>query len=320
MFLIMLFLLVFVFVVVVILFKVVCMVLQGYEWMVECFGCYIYIMFFGLYFLILIVYGVGCKVNMMEQVLDVFSQEVIIKDNVVVCVDGVVFFQVFDVFKVVYEVVNLEVVMIVLVQINICIVIGLMDLDELFSQCEVINVQLLSVVDYVINLWGVKVNCIEICDIQFLCDLFDVMVWQMKVECEKCVQILEVEGLCQFEILCVEGEKQVVVFEVEGCKEVVFCDVEVCECLVEVEVKVIEMVFDVIVKGDVQVINYFIVQKYVEVFKELVILLNQKLVLMLMEVSGVIGLIVGVVELVKEVFVKQEEKKVVCVVLLWIGG
>lgn len=251
----------------IVLFKTVRMVPQGYEWTVERFGRYTHTMSPGLHFLIPVVYGVGRKVNMMEQVLDVPSQEVITKDNAVVRVDGVVFFQVLDAAKAAYEVANLEVAMIALVQTNIRTVIGSMDLDESLSQRETINAQLLSVVDHATNPWGIKVNRIEIRDIQPPRDLVDSMARQMKAEREKRAQILEAEA------------------------------------------KATSMVSEAIAQGDVQAINYFIAQKYVEAFRELASSPNQKLVLMPMEASGVIGSIAGVAELAREAFARQEERK-----------
>ncbi len=293
----------------IVLFKTVRMVPQGYEWTVERFGRYTNTMSPGLHFLIPVVYGVGRKVNMMEQVLDVPSQDVITKDNAVVRVDGVVFFQVLDAAKAAYEVAHLEVAMIALVQTNIRTVIGSMDLDESLSQRETINAQLLSVVDHATNPWGIKVNRIEIRDIQPPRDLVDSMARQMKAEREKRAQILEAEGSRQSEILRAEGEKQAAVLEAEGRKEAAFRDAEARERLAEAEAKATAMVSEAIAQGDVQAINYFVAQKYVEAFRELASSPNQKLVLMPMEASGVIGSIAGVAELAREAFAKQEERK-----------
>ena len=304
-----LFSLILAFVAVVIVFKAVRMVPQGYEWTVERFGRYTHTMSPGLHFLIPIVYGVGRKVNMMEQVLDVPGQEVITKDNAAVRVDGVVFFQVLDASKAAYEVANLEVAMIALVQTNIRTVIGSMDLDESLSQREVINAKLLSVVDHATNPWGVKVNRIEIRDIQPPRDLLDAMARQMMAERDKRAQILTAEGL-----------KQAQVLEAEGRKEAAFRDAEARERAAEAEARATQVVSEAIARGDVQAINYFIAQKYVEAFKELATSPNQKLVLMPMEASGVIGSIAGVAELAKEAFARQEEKKTPRAVPPRIGG
>ena len=290
----------------IVLFKTVRMVPQGYEWTVERFGRYTHTLDPGLHFLVPIVYGIGRKVNMMEQVLDVPSQDVITKDNAVVRVDGVVFFQVLDAAKAAYEVANLEVAMIALVQTNIRTVIGSMDLDESLSQREAINAQLLGVVDHATNPWGVKVTRIEIRDIQPPRDLVDAMARQMKAEREKRAQILEAEGLRQAEILRADGEKQAAVLEAEGRKEAAFRDAEARERLAEAEARATSMVSEAIAKGDVQAINYFVAQKYVEAFKELATAPNQKFVLMPMEASGVIGSIAGIAELAKEALSGQQ--------------
>jgi regulator of protease activity HflC (stomatin/prohibitin superfamily) len=291
---------------IIILFKTVRMVPQGFEWTVERFGKYTHTLDPGLHFLFPIVYGIGRKINVMEQVLDVPSQDVITKDNAVVKVDGVVFFQVLDAAKAAYEVSNLEQATIALVQTNIRTVIGSMDLDESLSQRETINAQLLNVVDQATNPWGIKVNRIEIRDIQPPRDLVDAMARQMKAEREKRAQILEAEGSRQSEILRAEGEKQAAVLEAEGRKEAAFRDAEARERLAEAEAKATRMVSDAIAQGDVQAINYFIAQKYVEAFKELATAPNQKFVLMPMESSGIIGSIAGIAELAKEALTKQQ--------------
>jgi regulator of protease activity HflC (stomatin/prohibitin superfamily) len=243
---------------------------------------------------------------MMEQVLDVPSQDVITKDNAVVRVDGVVFFQVLDAAKAAYEVSNLEIATIALVQTNIRTVIGSMDLDESLSQRETINAQLLNVVDHATNPWGIKVTRIEIRDIQPPRDLIDSMARQMKAEREKRAQILEAEGSRQSEILRAEGEKQAAVLEAEGRKEAAFRDAEARERLAEAEARATTMVSKAIAEGDVQAINYFIAQKYVEAFKELATAPNQKFVLMPMESSGIIGSIAGIGELAREALSKQQ--------------
>ena len=285
---------------IIILFKTVRMVPQGYEWTVERFGKYTHTMGPGLHFLIPVVYGVGRKVNMMEQVLDVPSQEVITKDNAVVKVDGVVFFQVLDAAKAAYEVANLEIAMIALVQTNIRTVIGSMDLDESLSQRETINAQLLNVVDHATNPWGVKVTRIEIRDIQPPRDLVDSMARQMKAERERRAVILEAEGHRQSAILRAEGEKQAAILEAEGEKESAFREAEARERLAEAEAKATQMVSDAIAQGDVQAINYFVAQKYVQAFEKLATAPNQKFVLMPMEASGLIGSIGGVAELARQ--------------------
>ncbi|KAF1711302.1 hypothetical protein CSC70_05150 [Pseudoxanthomonas kalamensis DSM 18571] len=285
---------------IIILFKTVRMVPQGYEWTVERFGRYTHTLSPGLHFLIPVVYGVGRKINMMEQVLDVPSQDVITKDNAVVTVDGVVFFQVLDAAKAAYEVANLEVAMIALVQTNIRTVIGSMDLDESLSQRETINAQLLTVVDQATNPWGVKVTRIEIRDIQPPRDLVDAMARQMKAEREKRAQILEAEGMRQSQILRAEGEKQSAILEAEGEKEAAFREAEARERLAEAEAKATQMVSEAIAQGDVQAINYFVAQKYVEAFEKLATAPNQKFVLMPMEASGIIGSLGGIAKLAQQ--------------------
>ncbi|KFA33505.1 membrane protein, partial [Xanthomonas vasicola pv. musacearum NCPPB 4384] len=291
---------------VIVLFKTVRMVPQGYQWTVERFGRYTHTMSPGLHFLVPVVYGVGRKINMMEQVLDVPSQDVITKDNAVVRVDGVVFFQVLDAAKAAYEVSNLEIASIALVQTNIRTVIGSMDLDESLSQRETINAQLLSVVDQATNPWGIKVTRIEIRDIQPPRDLIDSMARQMKAEREKRAQILEAEGSRQSEILRADGEKQAAVLEAEGRKEAAFRDAEARERLAEAEARATQVVSDAIANGSVQAINYFVAQKYVEAFKALATAPNQKFVLMPMESSGIIGSIAGIAELAKEAIGKPD--------------
>ncbi len=291
---------------VVVLFKTVRMVPQGYEWTVERFGKYTHTMDPGLHFLIPIVYGVGRKINMMEQVMDVPSQDVITKDNAVVKVDGVVYFQVLDAAKAAYEVATLEIAILNLVMTNIRTAIGSMDLDESLSKRDEINTKVLVAVDAATHPWGLKVNRIELKDIQPPRDLVDSMARQMKAEREKRANILEAEGFRQAAILKAEGEKQSVILEAEGNKEAAFREAEARERLAQAEAKATEMVSTAIAQGNVQAINYFVAQKYIEAFKALAEAPNQKFVMMPMESAGVIGSLAGIAELAKEALDRQQ--------------
>ena len=293
---------------IVILFKTVRMVPQGYEWTVERFGKYTHTMSPGLHFLVPVVYGVGRKINMMEQVMDVPSQDVITKDNAVVKVDGVVYFQVLDAAKAAYEVAQLEIAILNLVMTNIRTAIGSMDLDESLSKRDEINAKVLVAVDQATHPWGLKVNRIELKDIQPPRDLVDSMARQMKAEREKRANILEAQGFREAAILKAEGEKQSTILDAEGEKEAAFRAAEARERLAEAEAKATQMVSDAIAGGNVNAINYFVAQKYIEAFKALAEAPNQKFVMMPMESSGIIGSIGGIAELAREAMERQGGK------------
>jgi len=244
---------------------------------------------------------------MMEQVLDVPSQEVITRDNAMVTADGVVFFQVLDAAQAAYEVNDLMRAILNLTMTNLRTVMGSLDLDELLSQRDRINTQLLAVVDAATNPWGVKVTRIDIKDISPPRDLVDAMARQMKAERDKRANILDAEGFRQAEILKAEGEKQAAILEAEGRREAAFRDAEAREREAEAEAKATSMVSDAIAKGDVQAINYFVAQKYVESLKEVATSRNSKLILMPLEASGVIGAIGGIAELAKEVLNTKDD-------------
>jgi regulator of protease activity HflC (stomatin/prohibitin superfamily) len=290
---------------IIILFKTVRMVPQGYEWTVERFGRYTHTMTPGLHFLVPVVYGVGRKINMMEQVLEVPSQDVITKDNAVVKVDGIVFFQVLDAAKAAYEVAQLEIATLNLVMTNIRTSIGSMDLDESLSKRDEINAKVLVAVDEATHPWGIKVNRIELKDIAPPRDLIESMARQMKAEREKRANILEAEGFRQSAILKAEGEKQSTILAAEGEREAAFRAAEARERLAQAEAKATEVVSNAIASGNVQAINYFVAQKYIEAFKALAEGPNQKFVLMPMESAGVIGSLGGIAELAKDALNQQ---------------
>jgi regulator of protease activity HflC (stomatin/prohibitin superfamily) len=278
---------------------------QGREYTVERFGRYTRTLRPGLNLIVPVIDSIGNKINMMEQVLDVPSQEIITKDNAMVRVNGVVFFQVIDAAKAAYEISGLDNAILNLTMTNIRTVMGSMDLDELLSKRDEINTRLLGVVDDATTPWGVKVTRIEIKDIDPPVDLVEAMGRQMKAEREKRANILDAEGHRQAEILRAEGEKQAAVLEAEGRREAAFRDAEARERLAEAEAKATTMVSEAIAKGDIQAVNYFVAQKYVEALKDMASADNHKVIMMPLEASNVIGSVAGITELAKEAFAKK---------------
>jgi regulator of protease activity HflC (stomatin/prohibitin superfamily) len=278
---------------------------QGSEGTVERFGRYTKTLRPGLNLIMPVVDRIGAKMNMMETVLDVPTQEIITKDNAMVSVDGVVFYQVLDAAKAAYEVRQLQIAILNLTMTNIRTVMGSMDLDELLSQRDTINAQLLHVVDEATHPWGLKVTRIEIKDIAPPRDLVDSMARQMKAERDKRAAVLEAEGMRQAQVLKAEGEKQAAILQAEGRREAAYRDAEARERAAEAEAKATAMVSEAITKGDVQAINYFIAQRYVDAVSRFADSPNQKLVLMPLEASGVIGAIGGIAELAKQALAKQ---------------
>ncbi len=300
--------LVFVVFVVVLGFMAVRPVSQGMNFTVERFGRYTRTLPPGLHFITPIIDRIGARLNMMETVLDVPTQEVITRDNAMVSVDGVVFFQIIDAARAAYEVNDLNNAILNLVITNIRTVMGSMDLDDVLSKRDDINQRLLGVVDEATTPWGLKVTRIEIKDIAPPRDLVEAMGRQMKAEREKRASILEAEGARQSAILRAEGEKQSRILEAEGRKEAAFRDADARERLAEAEAKATEMVSKAISAGNVQAINYFVAQKYIEALREVAIAPNQKLILMPLEASAVIGSLGGIGEIAKEVFTKGSDR------------
>jgi regulator of protease activity HflC (stomatin/prohibitin superfamily) len=284
------------------LIRAIRMVPQGYNYTVERFGRYTHTLTPGLGIIVPFIDSIGAKQNMMEQVIDVPSQEVITRDNAMVKVDGVTFFQIVDAARATYEVKDLEMAVNNIVMTNIRTVMGSMELDALLSQRDEINHRLLNVVDQAAQPWGVKITRIEIKDIAPPRDLVESMARQMKAERDKRAAVLEAEGLRQAAILRAEGEKQSVVLEAEGRREAAYRDAEARERSAEAEAKATELVSTAISKGNVQAINYFVANNYVKALEALAQSPNQKILMMPVDTSGVLGSIGGIAEIAKEAF------------------
>ena len=280
---------------------------QGMEYTIERFGRYTRSLRPGLGFIVPLVDQVGSKMNMMEQVLDVPSQEVITRDNASVTADGVVFYQVLDAAKASYEVNDLYRAILQLTMTNIRSVMGSMDLDELLSNRDAINARLLTVVDDATTPWGIKVTRIEIKDISPPQDLVDAMARQMKAERDKRATILVAEGEKQSQILKADGEKQAAILRAEGEKEAAFREAEARERLAEAEARATQMVSEAIAKGDLNAINYFIAQRYTEALQTIGAAENQRLVLMPLEASSLIGSLGGIAEVAKQAVATRQE-------------
>lgn len=290
------------FLVVLVIFAGVKQIPQGYNYTVERFGRYTKTLKPGLNIIVPFIDRVGAKLNMMEQVLDVPTQEVITKDNATISADGVTFFQILDASRAAYEVRDLERAVLNLTMTNIRTVMGSMDLDELLSKRDEINDRLLRVVDEAVSPWGMKITRIEIKDINPPTDLVEAMGRQMKAERDKRANILEAEGFRAAEILKAEGEKQSQILQAEGEKEAAFREAEARERLAQAEAEATRMVSEAIRNGDSQAINYFVAQKYTDALTQIASAPNQKVIMMPLEASSLIGSLGGIGSIAKDVF------------------
>jgi len=273
---------------------------QGYVYTIERLGRFTLAAAPGMHLIIPFVDRVGHKVNMMEQVLDIPGQEIITRDNAMVGVDAVVFFQVLDPGKAAYEVSNLYNAIMQLTTTNLRTVMGSMDLDETLSKRDDINARLLSVVDHATAPWGIKITRVEIKDIRPPQDISNAMARQMKAEREKRAQILEAEGLKSAEILRAEGQKQAQILEAEGRREAAFRDAEARERAAAAEAEATRVVSDAIATSGTQALNYFVAQKYTEAVAQFAVSPNAKTILFPVEATQLIGTLGGVGELVKD--------------------
>ncbi len=281
----------------IVVYMAVVTVPQGYEYTLVRFGRYTRTMSPGLTMIVPLIDRIGRKINMMENVLDVPEQEIITRDNAMVTVDGVLFFQVLQAAKAAYEVNNLQGAILNLAMTNIRTVMGSMDLDELLSHRDRINAQLLHVVDEATSAWGVKVTRIEILKIQPPADLVMSMARQMKAEREKRAQILDSEGVRQAEILRAEGEKQAAILEAEGKREAAFRDAEARERLAEAEAFATNEVSQAIATGSIKAINYFVAQRYIAALTAYASAPGEKVLFMPLEATKVIETVNGIQDL-----------------------
>ncbi|MFZ6049055.1 SPFH domain-containing protein [Pseudomonas sp. CR3202] len=275
---------------------------QGFEWTVERFGRYTNTLKPGLNIIVPVMDRIGRKLSVMESVLDVPPQEAISADNAIVTIDAVCFFQVVNAAQAAYEVNDLEHAIRNLVMTNIRTVLGSMELDAMLSQRDAINERLLRTVDEATAPWGIKVTRIEIKDITPPADLVEAMASQMKAERLKRAQILEAEGRRQAEILTAEGEKQAQILKAEGQRQAAFLEAEARERAAQAEAAATRVVSEAIAQGNVQAVNYFVAQKYVEALGRLASANNSKVVLMPLEASQVIGAVGGIGEIVRATF------------------
>ncbi|MBB6061753.1 regulator of protease activity HflC (stomatin/prohibitin superfamily) [Thermosipho japonicus] len=240
------------------------------------------------------------KVDLREHVIDVPPQEVITKDNVVVTVDAVIYYEITDAYKAVYNVSNFEFATIKLAQTNLRNVIGELELDQTLTSREEINTKLRTVLDEATDKWGIRITRVEIKKIDPPKDIMEAMSKQMKAERTKRAAILEAEGIRQSEILKAEGQKQAAILKAEGEAEAIKKVAEANKYKLIAEAQgqgeAIMLVFKSIHEGNPT--NDVIAVRYLETLKEMANG-NATKIFLPMELSGILGSIGAISEMFK---------------------
>lgn len=283
---------------------------QGYQWTIERFGRFRTTLKPGLNLIIPFIDRIGHKINVQESVLDIPSQTVITRDNATVTVDGVVFFQVFVAEQAAYQVADLQHSIINLSLTNIRTAIGAMDLDEVLSKRDEINTRLLAVLDNATQPWGTKITRVELKDVRPPEDVVASMAKQLNADREKRARVLEAEGVRQAQVLKAEGQKQAEILAAEGRLEAAKRDAEARERMAEAEARATRMVSEAVASGNVQALNYFVAQKYVEALNAIGTSPSSKMVMVPLDAAGITGTIAGIGEIVREAMTGQGAKQV----------
>ena len=240
------------------------------------------------------------KIDMRESVYDFPRQNVITKDNVTISINALLYFQIVDSKSAVYEITNLVDAIEKLTQTTLRNLVGQLDLDETLVSRDKINQELRAILDEATNKWGVKVNRVELQDINPPADIQAAMEKQMKAEREKRAVILESEGLKQSAILKAQGEKEAAINKAEGEKQaaILKADGEKQARILQAdgEKEAIKMIIDALAQNG-QADKYLIAMKYLETLKQITSGQDNKVIYLPYEATGVLSSIDGIKEM-----------------------
>ena len=258
----------------------------------------------GLNIIVPFIDKVRATIDLREQVLDIMPQDVITKDNVTMQVNCVVYFQITDPVKTVYEISNLRWGLEQLTQSALRAVMGELDLDRSLAEREYINTKLRTSLDAATDKWGVKVMRVEVKDISPPEDIQRTMEKQMTAERNRRAAILEAEGDKQSAILRAEGNKQAAIVNAEGDKQAAILEAEgIAQARVKVaeaEKEAIERIASALMQKDTDPAQYLIAVRYLESLKEIADNTN-KLVFMPYESTSILSSLGGIKELLNNI-------------------